>query len=208
MWEVEKATNEKSGIAAVAIILRARSSHLGIILFEQQLHIFVYCIPRLSGSSLRTRAKGMPMPSKGRSLSQWDSTHANQIAAPLTSKLRLETAGQSSIVTGGPSTIWVVGDTKVSAGGGGMVEVEVDEVESQSETAKSKVGIFRQVQKTELKGLRIFDLRSKVPMLSRIHHSKADRFSCINGSSDNSYETRYEIHAQRSSWLALSLQGF
>ncbi len=85
----------------------------------------------------------MSMPSKGLSLSQWDSTHANQIAAPLSSKLRLETAGQSSIVTGGPSTIGVVGDTKVSAGGGGMVEVEVDEVESQSETAKSKVGIFR-----------------------------------------------------------------
>ena len=36
-----------------------------------------YCLARRSGSSLKTRAKDMSMPSNGLSLSQWDSLYVN-----------------------------------------------------------------------------------------------------------------------------------
>lgn len=48
----------------------------------------------------------------------------SQIAAPYTSKLRLETACQSSTVTGELSTKGVGGGTEVGVGGGGNVEVD------------------------------------------------------------------------------------
>lgn len=76
------------------------------------------------------------MSSNGLSLSQWNSVYANQISAPLTSKLRLETVRQSSIVIGEPG-----GSREVE-----FDEVEVDEVEIakiESQTAKYKVMNFR-----------------------------------------------------------------
>lgn len=51
----------------------------------------------------------------------------NQIAAPLTSRLRFGTARQSLTVTGEPSTMEVDGDTKVDIGGGAEVEIVRDE---------------------------------------------------------------------------------
>ena len=63
------------------------------------------------------------MPSISLGLNQWDLLYANRIAAPLTSKLRLETASQSSAVTGELSAMEVDGSTKVGVGSGGEVEV-------------------------------------------------------------------------------------
>lgn len=60
------------------------------------------------------------MPSKGLSLSQCDSSHISQIAAPLTSSLKTR---RSSTVTGEPSTMEVDGGTEVGVGGG--VEVKL-----------------------------------------------------------------------------------
>ena len=65
----------------------------------------------------------MSMPSIVLSLSQWDSSYANRIAAPLTSKLRLETVRQLSTVTGEPSAMEVDGGTKVGVGGAGKIEI-------------------------------------------------------------------------------------
>ncbi len=61
-----------------------------------------------------------------------------QIAAPLTSQLRLETGCQPSTVAGGPSTVEVNGGTQVGVGGGGEIEV----VRIESQTAKYNT-IFR-----------------------------------------------------------------
>ena len=78
-----------------------------------------------------------PMPSipsipwNGLSLSQWDSSYANQITASLIPKLRLETVRQSLAVTGRASGCNNNVTTKVGVGGGD--EVEVNEVESQRE---------------------------------------------------------------------------
>ena len=76
------------------------------------------------------------MPSNGLSLSQCDLSN-NQIAAPPASSLK---TWRSPAMTGGPA-IEVDGRTKVGVSGSG--EVEVNEVESQMETAKSRVMIFR-----------------------------------------------------------------
>ena len=64
----------------------------------------------------------MLMPSNGLSLSQWDSSYTNWIAAPLTSKSRIETTRQSSTVMGDVSTRKVDSSTKVGVGGGSEVE--------------------------------------------------------------------------------------
>ncbi len=58
-------------------------------------------------------------------------------------------------------------------------EVEVNEVETRKRTAKSKVHDFRLVQKA---GLRIGLYQSST------FYFEADRFSCIDTSSNNSYE--------------------
>ena len=63
------------------------------------------------------------MLSIGLSISQWDSSYANRIIAPLTSKLRLETVRQSSTVTVELSAMEIDSGTIVGVGGGGEVEV-------------------------------------------------------------------------------------
>ena len=74
----------------------------------------------ISGSSLRTQAKGMSMPSNDLSLSQWDSPYANRTAAPLTSNLRLQ---KSSTGTGEASVRNDNVGTRMGVGGGGEVEI-------------------------------------------------------------------------------------
>lgn len=62
--------------------------------------------------------QGMSMPSKGLSLSQWNSLYANRIAASLTSTLK--TWG-SSTMAGKPSAVEADGNTQLGVGGGGKV---------------------------------------------------------------------------------------
>ena len=65
----------------------------------------------------------MSMLSIGLSISQWNSSYANKITAPLTSKLTLETVRQSSTVTVELSAMEINGSTIVRVAGGGEVEV-------------------------------------------------------------------------------------
>ena len=133
----------------------------------------------------------MLMTSNGQKLNLWDSPYANRIAAPPTSKLRLETARQASTVMGNLSTRKVDRGTKVEVSGGG--EVKVTKVKRLS--TKSWFSPSPKSKPPD----RLFGLQRKVPILLWFIIFNADCF--ILYQCDNSYETRYNALAQRSSCL-------
>ena len=82
--------------------------------------------------------QSMSMPSKGLSLSQWDSPYANRIAASLTSSLK--TRGSSAMV-GEPSAVETDGGTKVRVGvGGRLTNLARDSLRGQSSVLSSHNG--------------------------------------------------------------------